>query len=391
MQDYTVAWIAPLAIEAAAALQLLDEHHGTAGRKPGQTLLYHLGRMGAHNIAIASFPAGECGIGVAGAMVAEMKRDLPNLEIGLLVGIGAGIPSSQNDIHLGDVAVAVPDGDNSGVIGYDLVKIEPEEIVPKQWQNASHPLLRSAIQKLRTGSLQPSGDNKNYLLSHLQRFNGTKFERPQTPSQPSTCSEHIQHPRQYPIVHHGPILSGNKVIKSARYRDKLSPNNKAIAIEMEAAGIMNSLPVAVIRGISDFGDCGKNDTWQPYAAATAAAYAKELLKEVGPLQRVDSLPRGRPHTVELSYRGVLEILEDRSRRLNVNNNWRNSVVDLLKLLFLDSSLEARARLARRWNVFVGKDGDPVRNIALHGLIISALAQNQGDVPSSLAEALSIDG
>jgi hypothetical protein len=67
------------------------------------------------------------------------------------------------------------------------------------------------------------------------------------------------------------------------------------------------------------------------------------------------------------------------------------VVDLLKLLFLDSSLEARARLARRWNVFVGKDGDPVRNIALHGLIISALAQNQGDVPSSLAEALSIDG
>jgi nucleoside phosphorylase len=288
MQDYTVAWIAPLAIEAAAALQLLDEHHGTAGRKPGQTLLYHLGRMGAHNIAIASFPAGECGIGVAGAMVAEMKRDLRNLEIGLLVGIGAGIPSPQNDIHLGDVAVAVPDGDNSGVIGYDLVKIEPEEIVPKQWQNASHPLLRSAIQKLRSGSLQPSSDNKNYLLSHLQRFNGTKFERPQTPSQPSTCSEHIQHPRQYPIVHHGPILSGNKVIKSARYRDELSPKNKAIAIEMEAAGIMNSLPVAVIRGISDFGDCGKNDTWQLYAAATAAAYAKELLKEVGPLQRVDS-------------------------------------------------------------------------------------------------------
>jgi hypothetical protein len=176
---------------------------------------------------------------------------------------------------------------------------------------------------------------------------------------------------------------------------------------MEAAGIMNSLPVAVIRGISDFGDSGKNDIWQLYAAATAAAYAKELLKELGPLQRVNSqctcylwrvstygllgTPRGRPHTIELSHRRILEILEDRSRRLNIKNDWRNSVVDLLRLLFLDSSPEARARLARRWNVFVGKDGDPVRNIALYGLIMGSLAKNQGDVPSSLVEALSIDG
>jgi hypothetical protein len=44
------------------------------------------------------------------------------------------------------------------------------------------------------------------------------------------------------------------------------------------------------------------------------------------------------------------------------------VVDL-QLLHLDSSLEARARLARRWNVFVGKDGDPVRNIALYVIMI----------------------
>jgi nucleoside phosphorylase len=334
LQDYAVAWIAPLAIEAAAALQLLDEHHGAPARKPGQTLLYHLGRMGDHNIAIASFPAGECGIGVAGTMAAEMKRDLPNLEIGLLVGIGAGIPSPQHDIHLGDVAVAVPDGDNSGVIGYDLVKIEPEEIRLKQWQNASHPLLRSAIGKLHTRSLA-SNNSEDFLLSHLERFEGTKFARPQASSQPSTCSEHIQHPRQYPIVHHGSILSGNKVIKSARYRDELSREYTAIAIEMEAAGIMNSLPVAVIRGISDFGDSGKNDIWQLYAAATAAAYAKELLKELGPLQRVNSqctcylwrvstygllgTPRGRPHTIELSHRRILEILEDRSRRLNIKN------------------------------------------------------------------------
>jgi nucleoside phosphorylase len=345
--------------------------------------------MGDHNIAIASFPAGECGIGVAGAMAAEMKRDLPNLEIGLLVGVGAGIPSLKNDIHLGDVAVAIPDGDNSGVIGYDLVKIDPEEIRLKQWQNASHPILRSAISRLNTRFIASNGSD-HYILSHLERFKGTNFVRPKTPSQPSTCSEHIQQPREYPIVHHGSILSGNKVIKSARFRDELSREYRAIAIEMEAAGIMNALPVAVIRGISDFGDSEKNDTWQPYAAATAAAYAKELLKVLGPLQTVNIPPRGRPETIELSHSRVLEVLEDRSRQLNIKNNWRNSVVDLLQLLHLNSSLEARARLARRWNVFVGKDGDPVRNIALYGLIMSALAKNQGDVPSSLVRALSVD-
>lgn len=281
-----MAWIAPLAIEAAAALHILDEHHGIPARKPGQTLVYHLGRMGDHNVAIACFPAGECGIGVAGAMATEMKRDLPNLEIGLLVGVGAGIPSVENDIHLGDVAVAVPDGDNSGVIGYDLVKIEPEEVRLKQWQNASHSMLRSAISKLEAIFLTSNG-NGNQLLSHLPRFNGTKFMRPQTPSQPSsTCSKHIQHPRKYPVVHHGCILSGNKVIKSAQYRDEMSRRYKAIAIEMEAAGIMNALPVAVIRGISDFGDSNKEDSWQLYAAATAAAYAKELLKVLGPLQTI---------------------------------------------------------------------------------------------------------
>jgi nucleoside phosphorylase len=67
-------------------------------------------------------------------------------------------------------------------------------------------------------------------------------------------------------------LSGNSVIKSAQRRDY-----NAIAIEMEAAGMMNTLPVGVIRGLSNWADSEKNDVWQEYAAATAAAVAKELL------------------------------------------------------------------------------------------------------------------
>jgi hypothetical protein len=46
---------------------------------------------------------------------------------------------------------------------------------------------------------------------------------------------------------------------------------------MEAAGMMNTLPVAVVRGISDWVDAEKNDIEQEYAAVTIAVVAKELL------------------------------------------------------------------------------------------------------------------
>ncbi|KAJ1710903.1 hypothetical protein COH20_010007 [Aspergillus flavus] len=61
---------------------------------------------------------------------------------------------------------------------------------------------------------------------------------------------------------------------------------------MEAAGIMTRIPVAVIRGISDFVDSSKNDSWQPYAAITAAAYAKEVLTKL-PSEARGSCPDAR--------------------------------------------------------------------------------------------------
>ena len=58
-----------------------------------------------------------------------------------------------------------------------------------------------------------------------------------------------------------------------------------LCFEMEAAGLMNNFPCLVIRGISDYSDSHKNDGWQRYAAATAAAFAKELLNHL-PAARV---------------------------------------------------------------------------------------------------------
>lgn len=54
---------------------------------------------------------------------------------------------------------------------------------------------------------------------------------------------------------------------------------------------MDSFPCLVIRGISDYADSHKNKIWQPYAAATAASYAKEFLLAISGLgvKRMDPI------------------------------------------------------------------------------------------------------
>lgn len=64
-------------------------------------------------------------------------------------------------------------------------------------------------------------------------------------------------------------------------------------------------------------------------------------------------------------------------------NWRSSIVDLLKLLDLDSSLSARKELADELNVHVAADGSAEENIALHRAVMQKLAENGGQVPDSL--------
>ncbi|KAH6973714.1 hypothetical protein BKA56DRAFT_676379 [Ilyonectria sp. MPI-CAGE-AT-0026] len=86
------------------------------------------------------------------------------------------------------------------------------------------------------------------------------------------------------IVHYGLVASGNQVIKDAAFRDKLNKDlgGQVLCVEMEAAGLMNNFPCIIIRGICDYADSHKNHSWQEYAAAVAAAFAKELLEYVQP-------------------------------------------------------------------------------------------------------------
>lgn len=55
---------------------------------------------------------------------------------------------------------------------------------------------------------------------------------------------------------------------------------ECICLKIEAARLINSFPYLIIRGIYDYADSHKNNHWQRYAAATAAAYTKEFLEVI---------------------------------------------------------------------------------------------------------------
>lgn len=87
-----------------------------------------------------------------------------------------------------------------------------------------------------------------------------------------------------PAVHYGSIASGNQVMRDGVTRDRLRKELNVLCFEMEAAGLKDNFPCLVIRGICNYADTDDSERWRHYAAATAAAYTKELLYIIpGPL------------------------------------------------------------------------------------------------------------
>ncbi len=66
-------------------------------------------------------------------------------------------------------------------------------------------------------------------------------------------------------------------------------------------------------------------------------------------------------------------------------NWRTSIVDLMKMLDLDSSLAARKELAQELGYGGALDGSAEMNIWLHRAVMRKLAENGGRVPDSLRD------
>lgn len=230
-------------------------------------------------------------------------------------------------VRLSDVVVSRPEGQFPSVVQWDMGKAKQANKFEQTRALDNRPkAVLTALEKLRTnndlnGSKIPvyleEFKNKyhqaaeKYLGSdslvdvcfkanynHVtpvkpERDDNTKDEEEETKEDNATdaCKHYDKSkvlkrkPRDIQ-VHYGLIASGNQVIKDSKHQDKLNKDlgSNVLCIEMEAAGILNNFPCLVIRDICEYSDSHKNKAWQEYAAAVAAAYAKELLVFVQPTE-----------------------------------------------------------------------------------------------------------
>lgn len=300
-ETYTVAVICAIGFEMSAVRYMLDCEHPRLPSKEGDPNLYVLGELSGHNVVLAWLP-GNQGKGAAATVSTNMARSFPSIEWRFLVGIGGGVPSERHDIRLGDVVISMPDGQHGGVVQYDLGKDNDDSLQLKGFLLPPPTLLRSAVGLMRSDHLTAENKIEEFLAEMLHK--GTRlaiYRRPASGpdvlfhsdyphvNRSSTCENCDKTkaigrmPRQIegPEIHYGLIGSGDRVMRSAVKRSATIGNvGDILCFEMEAAGIATEFSCIVIRGISDYADSHKNDSWQHYAAATAAASAKELLSYI---------------------------------------------------------------------------------------------------------------
>ncbi|KAI3543615.1 hypothetical protein CSPX01_06271 [Colletotrichum filicis] len=139
----------------AAANLVLDERYDTnqLPNEQGDHNAYILGRIRDHKVAIACLPNGIYGTNPAAIVAKDMLRTFKSIRFGLLVGIGGGVPSRDQDIRLGDVVISIPSKTSGGVIQYDRGK------------------KREHGDFERTGSLNSPPTILLAALSHLQGLN----------------------------------------------------------------------------------------------------------------------------------------------------------------------------------------------------------------------------
>lgn len=292
-----------MGVELAPVEAMLDEIHEPLPTGRDQNA-YTLGRICEHNMVIAIMPA--IGNEAAATVATQLLNDFSAVRFGLLVGIGGGVPG-KIDVRLGDVVVSQPTDTFGGVVQYDLGKrvagggFQRTGLLNQPPAVLSTNVRKLQAQHLRTGchlSVQistmiqkyphmrslyscPTTEKDQLFYASYEHQSGSTCDR----CDPQQTIERPERTDQEPQIHYGTIGSANVVMKDPMVRDELGRDMNIICVEMEAAGLINSFPSLIIRGICDYADSHKNKRWQPYAAATAAAYMKELLSVI-PVKQV---------------------------------------------------------------------------------------------------------
>ncbi|EED11935.1 conserved hypothetical protein [Talaromyces stipitatus ATCC 10500] len=389
-EDYYVACLTVIPEEFAAFREVYDKRHsrplGIDPRDPNQ---YEFGEIAGHNVVLCS------------ATAADLLRSFEGIKYALLVGIGGGVPSRACDVRLGDIVVGTPGYLSSGITHHDQGKQLSDRFMHLNFPVPPPRAIQAAVSQMRVRELDKSSKIPNIISSVVGKL--PSFNRPDNRSdhlfqadyehagEGSDCDEcdkkrlvqRSARDNLAPQIHYGVIASGGLLVRSAAKRDSLRDLYNACCIDMEAAGIMGTLPSLVIRGISDYADSHKNDHWQKYAAVAAAAFAKELLQCLPSLLAGStSCSDGTSDESTVTTQPIshtLENLLEREARTIKAYNWRESIVDLSKILGLKWDVGSRPQLANALQVNKGPNGSATQNNALRRALMKELRVENGSI------------
>lgn len=314
-EHYTVAIICSLGVQLKAIKRMFDTHFQTP--HIDQTYdhnAYTCGCINGHNVVVASKGLGQTGVVNASAQIGPLIQSFVQLQCTIVLGTAGGTPHDppksdpMEDIRLGDVVVGWPGPGLPSLVQWDSGIHELDGIKIISLFDKPAEQLLGALTKLQDNR-SSLGDAK--FRENLERCiadESSNFSQPEPesdklfipaydhPSKDTSCkscssSKLVKRSERTDAtevkIHYGTIASGSSVVKSAKLRDEVRDKTGALCIEISAAGVaaVDRVKPLVIKGISDYADSHKtNDMaqWRSYAAATTAAYVRELLYTMDP-------------------------------------------------------------------------------------------------------------
>ncbi|KAL9053502.1 MAG: hypothetical protein Q9162_004740 [Coniocarpon cinnabarinum] len=363
--DFEIAILCALRVEfdaVEAAFDISWEEHFKYSKAPGDPNAYSTGAVCGHNVVLAFMP----GIGKVNAanVASGLRSSFPALKLGLIVGVCGVSPiawETKQEIVLGDVTISTEAVQSDFGREYsDGIQIKSTLQDSLSRPNSE---IRALLQKLssKRASKALSKDTSIFLEQILSQegfeesqYPGAKEDKLFDPKERhkhrsdagcAICSkcendydevcddalrmacanlrcneemlvkrERLRQPQDVfalkPCIHLGRIASADQTLKSAPRRDKLARDMKVIAFEMEGAGSWETLPTVIIKGACDYADSHKAKKWQNYAAVSAAACMKALLKQWTATDRQYDRQRTGPQGVaEESFSIVFDLSE----------------------------------------------------------------------------------
>jgi len=125
-------------------------------------------------------PEGGLGIAWLAAAASAMTSRFTSIRLGLMVGVGGGVPSEEDDMCLGDVVISAPQGQNGGVVQYTFGKIGKDGKLERTgWLNAPPQFLLTALKKMRS-NVMIEGLHLSERLAAFNALDGFKHQRTAT-------------------------------------------------------------------------------------------------------------------------------------------------------------------------------------------------------------------